>query len=641
LALLVFFQFQFLPYHPSRGIALWQRASVVLDLILLWMLWPSVSRGTLTSIGWSDFRRAIIVPAALCRVVARRASSAHGFYTRWFACRVVWRVLPRATVAVAAVGSLIPVLLVFTVSTFPGEWLNDTQRWLYDRQSSLPIIRHLHGLLFAATPNELTGRPGGWFSNVLVLTNQTFVDSDKIEKIDVSHAFRGRDLNYAVFSGANLRKADFTGAKLRYAKFSHAILQDARFECASGGNATEECADLNGADLKGSTLRGARLTGATLNQAHLEEVLAENAIFQSAKLEGAHFTDAQLQAADFTRAQLQASDFTHANLQDSNLSEAKGQLAVFAQANLRHARLGAASLQGANFGRAKLQGADAGAAQFQKAYMVEAELQGTVLGNAGLQGADLSKTNLDGTDLSLAEIQGTSLFQAKLRGANLRQAKLQGANLTCATLQGASLKEASTWRAWVKLSCTQPPANDLFPRTPENSPSLNFELVDLDRVDSKNPPWNQETPQQWRDQLLLQVQDSTQKNDVRSVLDPNNRPRVIEVGGVQMSMLGSDTEPESVIDGDLPNFVRQRAFAQQELAGFLADLMCSDVEVARGLIRSRRIFDTGAQIASIAERLKKQDAAASCPAVSDFIRQDWASFDALVSETTKAATGGK
>src|SRR5262249_18938373 len=48
LALLVFFQFQFLPYHPSWPIALWQRSVVVLDLALLWALWPSVSRGKVT-----------------------------------------------------------------------------------------------------------------------------------------------------------------------------------------------------------------------------------------------------------------------------------------------------------------------------------------------------------------------------------------------------------------------------------------------------------------------------------------------------------------------------------------------------------------------------------------------------------------
>jgi hypothetical protein len=43
-ALLVFFQLQFLPYH-HEVITWWQRIAVVADLALLWMLWPSIARG--------------------------------------------------------------------------------------------------------------------------------------------------------------------------------------------------------------------------------------------------------------------------------------------------------------------------------------------------------------------------------------------------------------------------------------------------------------------------------------------------------------------------------------------------------------------------------------------------------------------
>jgi hypothetical protein len=40
-ALLVFFQLQFLPYHDS-WVTWWQRIAVVIDLALLWTLWPRV-----------------------------------------------------------------------------------------------------------------------------------------------------------------------------------------------------------------------------------------------------------------------------------------------------------------------------------------------------------------------------------------------------------------------------------------------------------------------------------------------------------------------------------------------------------------------------------------------------------------------
>jgi hypothetical protein len=56
LALLVFFQLQFLSYH-HEAIAWWQRIAVVADLALLWALWPSVARGETTRLGWRDSSR--------------------------------------------------------------------------------------------------------------------------------------------------------------------------------------------------------------------------------------------------------------------------------------------------------------------------------------------------------------------------------------------------------------------------------------------------------------------------------------------------------------------------------------------------------------------------------------------------------
>jgi len=43
IALLILFQLQFLPYH-SEWITWWQRIVVVIDLVLLWILWPRIVR---------------------------------------------------------------------------------------------------------------------------------------------------------------------------------------------------------------------------------------------------------------------------------------------------------------------------------------------------------------------------------------------------------------------------------------------------------------------------------------------------------------------------------------------------------------------------------------------------------------------
>src|SRR4029453_3715135 len=85
-ALLVLFHLQFLPFHHWK-ITLWHRLAVVLDILLLWTLWPSIARGSITPSAWPNLRR--------------------------------------KPVAWAAIASFAPTLLVFTLATFPGEWLHE------------------------------------------------------------------------------------------------------------------------------------------------------------------------------------------------------------------------------------------------------------------------------------------------------------------------------------------------------------------------------------------------------------------------------------------------------------------------------------------------------------------------------------
>jgi hypothetical protein len=88
LFLLVFFQLQFLPYH-NEWVTCGQRIAVLVDLLLLWGLWPSIALGEITRL--------------------RR-----------------WRQLQRVKVAGLALASFALLLLVFTVATFPGERLDET-----------------------------------------------------------------------------------------------------------------------------------------------------------------------------------------------------------------------------------------------------------------------------------------------------------------------------------------------------------------------------------------------------------------------------------------------------------------------------------------------------------------------------------
>jgi hypothetical protein len=206
-AVLVLFQIQFLPYHPSAPIALWLRLTVLLDVILLWLFWPSVAHGKVALIGRQDLYSIAVLPMAAVKLFEPLVWWRPLDTTVQRATPSVWDASRRGAFIAAAIASLIPIVLVFAISTYPGEWAND-------QISVTPVLRTIHDLLFAGEPNEITGRPKSWFSNRLVLTDQTLVDLDKIDKIATSHAFRGRDLRQAVFNRSDLRKADFTGAIL-------------------------------------------------------------------------------------------------------------------------------------------------------------------------------------------------------------------------------------------------------------------------------------------------------------------------------------------------------------------------------------------------------------------------------------------
>jgi hypothetical protein len=64
IALLVFFQLQFLPHH-DWAISWWHRIAVLADIALLWTLWPSIARGETAWLSWRDLRRGNIVALAL------------------------------------------------------------------------------------------------------------------------------------------------------------------------------------------------------------------------------------------------------------------------------------------------------------------------------------------------------------------------------------------------------------------------------------------------------------------------------------------------------------------------------------------------------------------------------------------------
>jgi uncharacterized protein YjbI with pentapeptide repeats len=288
----------FLPYH--REWVVWvQRVIILLDIAVIWYFWNRIR---------NDDER-----------MFRRVSFATWQY-------------------VGGAASLVIAIFSICVGTFPGEVANDY----------LPggrIWNFLREPLFRGAVDEVTGRPGSFFSSRLVLTDQTLIDPDELDKVEVSRSLRGRDLREIVLNGADIRKADFTGAIMNDAQLNHAKLQSARFGCALTGR--NKAAGRNEA--------GRNKAGGASKE--LGCTMLQGALIARAQLQGASLDGAKLQGAEFYGAQLQGASLNDVELQGAVLFDTHLEGAELAGANLQGAVITGVKLQGAWLYNAKLQGA--------------------------------------------------------------------------------------------------------------------------------------------------------------------------------------------------------------------------------------------------------------------------------------------
>jgi uncharacterized protein YjbI with pentapeptide repeats len=374
IVLLVFFQLQFLPYH-DEWITWWQRIAVMIDLALLWTLWPRIGLPKEVAAETGEGRRPSLVEAT------RRIG----------------------TIVAMLLLSIISLALVFTIATFPSEWLEAELK-------SLPPIAPLRKVLVAGDIDSNARRPKSLWSDRLVLPGLDVIDhmkfdnEVKIAALPVTASLRARHLENAVLIGAELRKADFAGSYL------------------NGANLDE-------ADLRSANLNDTEIRGASLRYAHFQD-----ASLYEAQLQGADLTGAQLQGAFLQLAKLQGAFLFWAQLQGANLDGAV----------LRGARLENAKLQGARLYQTVLEGAN----------LIGAELQGARLDHARLQGANLIRAQFQGASLADAKPQGALFDDAQLQGALLDRAELQGASLNGAQLRSASFRAAFVWRADARAADT-------------------------------------------------------------------------------------------------------------------------------------------------------------------------------------------
>jgi uncharacterized protein YjbI with pentapeptide repeats len=354
--LLLLIQIQFLPFH-SWVVTYTHRAIIVLDLILLWTLWPVAVLG-----------------GELGRVPENRF-------------RLSWA-------AFSAAGATAVVLFVSgIVATFPGEWVEQYSggkwippsrftAWLGARdKNDQPVWTSFHDLLVNGAYDERNQRRRSLFSNALVLPDfdalgATAVDASKLYSAKQTVARKWGHFEQAIFRGADLRKVNFENAHLEGASFYQAQMQGSNFynanlegadfyqaklQAVSFNHAKLGLANLQLADLTHADLLEARLEGASLKQANLAEAKLSKARLRASNLDGAaaqcaFLEEADLRGATFRRANLQAATMTKAQMEGSSL-----EMALLQGANLRNSNLSVARLVNAEVWMADFAGADSNA----------------------------------------------------------------------------------------------------------------------------------------------------------------------------------------------------------------------------------------------------------------------------------------
>jgi uncharacterized protein YjbI with pentapeptide repeats len=410
IALLVFFQLQFLPYHDST-ISWLQRIAVVIDVVLLWMFWPSI--------------------------VHREPA---GFFRGALRCIGV------------GVASLLPIMLVFAIATFHREWLErrisptlphslDFSHSLSDLVQWIPW--EVRRVLVAGDVDLAARRPTSLFSNGLVLPGLDVAGTSP-----QSVPLRSRNLEGAVLIGASLGRTDFTGADLSGAVLDGADLRKANLGCprlniyACSTANMDDCVQLQWASLERAQLEGASLGHANLAEAYLEGANLQRATLDGSVLQWAHLKGVNLRGASLVCAKLQHADLSSSQLQDALRDGADLDEANLGGSQLRGVSLRGLRLQNALLGDADPRGVPLSSAWLAGATLRSAQLQGAALDHADLRGANLEYANLEGASLDGADLRAAALGHADLRGASLQSAQLQASSLRDADLQGAWLDNA-------------------------------------------------------------------------------------------------------------------------------------------------------------------------------------------------------
>lgn len=533
LLLLLASQIRFLPYH-DEWITLSQQTAIVLEILLLWVLWPRIvkpkgqiwiwwKQAFLTLLLWAPLR-------TLARLIIHNEREHLDLRVQSTPGSPV--LLTTRTTGSFAMLILAPVLLIFSlgVAVVPDSRI---EQLLAAGLQSCKLSS------FLVSKNLVTKQP------TFVLTSRIFREHIRTNRQRLPRSFfhRNLDLTEGVFV-ANEPSSEIVAAlHSRYEKEQREALQK-----------------IIGINLAGRDLRFANFSRSVLPKADLRAAQLQGAVLELAQLHGALVSEAQLHGATLSRAQLHG--------------------AVLRRTQLQGATMWKTQLQGADLQSAQLQGADAEGIQLQGSILDRAQLQGADLEDALLLGTSLEGAQLQGVDLQDAQLQAANLFKANLQGANLSGAQLQGATLSFAQIQGAVLygavlRGATLYGAWIgsadflasDLSLSDVRAIKRTPLTQENF----FSIGNVLRKGTTDPYLHSKDLLEAPGHDIGRVLESLQKR----IEQPDSLDRA------SLQKAGCDLSLRSIKD----ECSRSAETYEKRLFSYLVELSCQDADMTRGIAR--------------------------------------------------------
>lgn len=296
---LVSFVLRYLPYH-YEPITWWLRFCVVIDVGAIWLFWRGVTNNKPPfryAKGWGDWINfATSVAIILFVFIAAFPGESHYEFLK-----------------------KIKILPGFTSINDSGDRNSSSKLW----QISLTQY------LFEGPINDVHGKTAGLFSNRIIVTDQDFVDDEKIEKIalrernhepsadgsKIINSFRGRDLRGAVLDRADLRRSDFTAANLRDASLNGTQLSHSKFNCEFVSRSVpDRDMDRESAPLKCVNADGTDLSNADLSHSHFAGQhgieISKGISFVGSKMAKTNFSKSWIFYPDFREADLRTVDFS-------------------------------------------------------------------------------------------------------------------------------------------------------------------------------------------------------------------------------------------------------------------------------------------------------------------------------------------